>query len=93
MSLPDHALPFFFLLFCLVFVSSLFQSESAEELVQVSIFHVLSDHTQGVCVHAHRQQTDNVGVPQTRHDSDLLQEVIPAAQRGPTLVIYHSIGN
>lgn len=91
MSLPDHTLPLFSLLFCLVFISSLFKSEIAEELVQVSIFHVLSDHAQRVCVHTHCQQTDNVGVPQARHDSDLLQEVIPAAQRGQAIVIYRLI--
>lgn len=88
MSLPGHAVPLFSLLLCLVFVSSLLQSKTAEELVQVSIFHVLSDHAQRVCVHTHRQQTDDVGVPQTRHDPDLLQEVVPAAQRGQTVAIY-----
>lgn len=82
MSLPDHTLPLVLLLLCLVFISSLLEPEIAQELVQVSIFHVLSDHAQRVRVHAHRQQTDNVGIPQTRHDPDLLQEVIPAAQQG-----------
>lgn len=79
MSLPDHTLPLFSLLLCLVLISGLFQSEITEELVQVSILHVLRDHAQRVRVHTHRQQTDDVGVPQARHDPDLLQEVVSAA--------------
>ena len=91
MSLPDHTVPLFFLLFCLVFIGSLLQSEIAEELVQVSIFHVLGDHAQRVCVHTHRQQANDVGVPQTRHDPDLLQEVVPAAQRGGKRFAIHRL--
>lgn len=86
MSLPDHTLPLFLPSIHLVFIHSLFQPEIAEELVQVSVFHVLSDHTQRVCVHADGQQTDNVGVPQARHDSDLLEEVIPSEQQGQKLL-------
>ena len=48
-----------------------------EILIEISVLHVLCDHAEGVALHTHSQQTDDVGVPQSRHDPDLLQEVIP----------------
>lgn len=48
-----------------------------QELVEVSILHVLCYHAQGVVPHAHAQQPDDVGVLQPGHDLDLLQEIIP----------------
>lgn len=48
-----------------------------EEHVEVSVLHVLRHHAQGVRVHAHTQQADDVRVVQARHDLYFLQEVIP----------------
>ena len=51
---------------------------TGKELVEVAILHVFCDHAERVAVHAHRQQADDVGVLQPRHDLYLLQEVVPA---------------
>lgn len=48
-----------------------------KEHVEVSILHVLGHHAQRVRGHAHAQQPDDVGVVQTGHDLDFLQEVVP----------------
>ena len=48
------------------------QLMAGQELVKVSIFHVLRDHAEGVALHTHCQQADDVRVPQPRHDPDLL---------------------
>lgn len=50
---------------------------AGQELVEVSVLHVLCDHTEGVAVDAHRQQSYDVGVLQARHDLYLFQKVIP----------------
>lgn len=50
---------------------------AGQELVEVSILHVLCDHAEGVTADTHGQQTDYVRVLQTRHDLNLLQEVVP----------------
>lgn len=51
-----------------------------QEHVEVSVLHVLSHHAQGVRGHAHAQQPDDVGVVQTGHDLDFLQEVVPGVR-------------
>lgn len=56
-----------------------------KEHVEVSVLHVLGHHAQRVRGDAHTQQPDDVGVVQTGHDLDFLQEVIPARGRGPSL--------
>lgn len=53
-----------------------FQLMATEELVEVTILHVLCDHAQRVVFHAHTQQPYNVEVLQARHDLHLLQEVV-----------------
>ena len=50
-------------------------------LVQISTFHVLSDHTERVAAHTHSQQTDDVWVLQARQDLHLFQEVVPTTGR------------
>lgn len=50
-------------------------------LVEVSTFHVLSDHTEGVAAHTHSQQSDDVGILQAGQDFYLFQEVIPTRMR------------
>lgn len=47
-------------------------------LIQVSAFHVLGDHAEGVVADTHPQKTDDVGILQAGQDLDLFQEVIPA---------------
>lgn len=54
---------------------------AGQELVEVSILHVLSDHAEGVFSNAHCQQPDDVGVLESRHDLNLLQKVIPFRSR------------
>lgn len=49
-----------------------------QELVEVSVLHVLRDHTERVAADAHSQQPNDVGVLQTRHDLYLFQEIAPA---------------
>ncbi len=49
---------------------------AGQELIKVSVLHVLCDHTQRVRAHTHRQQPDDVGVFQSWHDLYLLQEII-----------------
>lgn len=53
-----------------------------QEHVQVSVLHVFSHHAQRVGRHAHTQQPDDVGVVQTGHDLNFLQEVVPDGQIG-----------
>lgn len=48
-----------------------------QEHVEVSVLHVLSNHAQWVGRHTHTQQSDDVGVIQTRHNLYFLQEVVP----------------
>lgn len=50
-------------------------------LVQVSTFHVLSDHTKGITAHTHSKQTNDVWVLQARQDLNLFQEVVPTRVR------------
>lgn len=38
---------------------------AGQKLVEISVFHVLCDHTERVAVDAHSQQTNDVGVLQT----------------------------
>ena len=51
---------------------------AGEELVEISVLHVLCDHTERVAVDAHGKQANDVGVLQTWHDLYLFQEVVPA---------------
>lgn len=48
-----------------------------KEHIEVSVLHVFSYHAQRVRGHTHTQQPDDVGVVQTGHDLDFLQEVVP----------------
>lgn len=62
--------------------SRLVQKHSVGQiLVQVSTFHVLGDHTEGITAHTHSQQTDDVRVLQARQDLHLFQEVVPTRTR------------
>lgn len=47
-----------------------------QELIEVSIFHVLCYHAQWVITHTHPQKPDDIWVVQPWHDLDLLQEII-----------------
>lgn len=47
-----------------------------QELIEVSIFHVLCYHAQWVIMHTHPQKPDDIWVLQPWHDLDLLQEII-----------------
>lgn len=49
---------------------------SWQKLIEVSILHVLCDHTERITVDAHCQETNDVWVLQTGHDLYLFQEVI-----------------
>ncbi len=51
---------------------------AGQELVEISILHVLCDHAERVAVDAHSEHADDVGVLQTGHDLYLFQEVVPA---------------
>lgn len=50
---------------------------AGQKLVEVSVLHVLCDHTERVAVDAYSKQANDVGVLQTGHDLYLFQEVIP----------------
>lgn len=50
---------------------------AGQKLVEISVLHVLCDHTERVAVDAHSEQANDVGVLQTGHDLYLFQEVIP----------------
>lgn len=47
-----------------------------QELIEVSILHVLCYHAQWVISHAHPQKPDDIWVLQPWHDFDLFQEII-----------------
>lgn len=53
--------------------------DSPEELVQVSVFHVLKDHDERVALHAHAVEGDDVLVLQVGEELRLSVEVRPAA--------------
>jgi len=64
---------------------------AGQELVEVTVLHVLRDHAQRVAVDAHGQQADDVRVLQTRHDLYLLQEVVPTGgERNIRITFIHS---
>lgn len=59
-----------------------------QELVEVSVLHVLRYHTERVAADAHSQQPNDVGVLQTRHDLYLFEEIAPASLEN---VIQHNV--
>ena len=56
--------------------------DAPEELVQVSVLHVLEDHDEGVPVTAHAVELDDVLMLQVGEQLGLPLEVLPGCQRG-----------
>lgn len=52
-----------------------------QKLVEITIFHVFSNHAERVISDAHSQQPDYIGILQLGHNLNLLEEVVPARNK------------
>lgn len=64
---------------------------AGQKLVEVSVLHVLCDHTERVAIDANSKQANDVGVLQTGHDLYLFQEVIPTNTNGQISDLFHTV--
>lgn len=64
---------------------------AGQKLVEVSVLHVLCDHTERIAVDTHSKQANDVGVLQTGHDLYLFQEVIPMNTKRPISDLLHTV--